>query len=462
VNPLVPITAIGAVLVGSVGVVAAVVHDPAPTYPDHWDARVADLVTFVEDHRGHDFRHPVEVEFLSPDEYSERTRTDESEVSDDDKAATEASEGLLRALGLVTGDVDLFESANDLNDNGTLAFYDPEREVVTVRGRDVTPGIAVTLAHELTHALQDQVFDLDTIELDDTEGAETAFRALVEGDAMRIEDEYRSTLSDDDLAEVDDEDAAGQDAVDDEGVPEALEAIFSLPYSLGQGFVQFLDDDGGNDSIDDAFADPPSTEEHLLDPYSYEDGDEPVDVGEVPDPDDADVLLDGGDFGAASLYLVLAGRIDLRESIHAAFGWGGDNYLHYLNGIGQSCVDLRVTGDTDDDTDELATALTDWAAAGPADTASAERHGDTVTLHACDPGADADVDAPHSAFDALGVAVSRTQIVLGVQEEGAGEDFAECYADGIIDEFTTDELLSDGEPANFQDRLDAVASTCPV
>ena len=75
-----------------------------------------------------------------------------------------------------------------------------------MRGTEVTPGLAVTLVHELTHVLQDQVFDLDRYHESDeepTSGETFAFDSLVEGDADRIEQLYTDTL-----------DPATQDAID--------------------------------------------------------------------------------------------------------------------------------------------------------------------------------------------------------------------------------------------------------
>ena len=65
----------------------------------------------------------------------------------------ESFEGELRAVGLLSGDVDLVEAVGTLQDEGSLAFYDPESERITVRGSDLTPRLRVTLVHELTHAV---------------------------------------------------------------------------------------------------------------------------------------------------------------------------------------------------------------------------------------------------------------------------------------------------------------------
>ena len=65
-----------------------------------------------------------------------------------------------------------------------------------MRGTDLTDvDVRITLVHELTHALQDQRFDLtrldDAIE---TSGEDFALTALVEGDATSIEDDYLYSL----------------------------------------------------------------------------------------------------------------------------------------------------------------------------------------------------------------------------------------------------------------------------
>lgn len=462
-GPLIPITAVGALLVGTVGIVASVAYE-SDDYPDAWDERVVELVEFVEDERDHEFEHPVEVEFLTPEEYAERTRGDTTELAEEEQEAADDFEGLLRALGLVSGDIDVIESGDDLSDTGTLAFYDSEREVVTVRGTEMDPSLAITVVHELTHVLQDQVFGLDdlaAIDEDTTSGELAAFRAVVEGDAIRIEEAYRFSLSSEEQAAIDEAASEGIDAVEEEGVPEALQALFGLPYLLGRSFVEVLGA-SGDDAIDDAFDDPPTTEEHLLDPLSFLAGDEPIDVDRPEVVDDAEVT-DEGDFGAASLYLVLASRIDRRQALDAAFGWGGDSYVSYRTGD-QSCMDLAVRGDELGETDQLAAALNAWAGAGPAGAATVTRTGEgdengLVHLHACDPGADVAV-APGSAIDALILASIRSSFLAQALGAGASDEQAECVADGNITEFSFEELTGPDIPVDFENRITVVGTAC--
>ena len=110
---------------------------------------------------------------------------------------------MFRALGLIEGDVDLFDKFNELQGKGTIGFYSYEDERIRIRGTELTPAVESTLVHELTHALQDQNFDLGKRfeELDKADDANSSaasdgFDALVEGDARRIEDKWRASLSD--------------------------------------------------------------------------------------------------------------------------------------------------------------------------------------------------------------------------------------------------------------------------
>jgi hypothetical protein len=97
--------------------------------------------------RGFTFEHPVHIDFLTPSEYSERTRADEGSLGAEDVEDVDQGEGLLRAMGLITNDVGLLDSVNELNDTGTLAYYDSLAERVTVRGRELTPELQATLVH---------------------------------------------------------------------------------------------------------------------------------------------------------------------------------------------------------------------------------------------------------------------------------------------------------------------------
>ena len=429
-----------AVLVAGVAVYSL---SRGPDYPDHWDPRVLDLVDFVEAHRGLDFEHPVAVDFLTDEDYSKLTRTDEADLTDDDRASLAHQEGFFRALGLLAGDVDLFEAGNTLQDDGTLAFYSPTTNRVTVRGLSLTVELRVTVVHELTHALQDQYFDLEAMQDVESDGEAFAARALIEGDAVRVENEYVDQLSD---SERDEYESAQPTSVEEAGlgdVPVTLVALFGAPYQFGLPFVYLLDARGGQSDIDDAFYDPPTSEEHLLDPYSFVTGDDPAPLDEI-DPDRDVEVVESGDFGALGLYLMLAERIDPLVALHAVDGWRGDAYAAYERD-GAICIDARIATDTTADLDELHAALDQWDAALADDAVAVHRSGDDIAFTACDPGAD---DAPAvtgTGADALVLPEVRSYEFGKALGSGLEDEDARCFSQQVVEHLTIAELIGEEE-----------------
>jgi hypothetical protein len=440
-----PLTSAALVVVGALVVLGGVAFvglrllDRGPSHPDEWDTRVLAIADWVARERGLGFDHPVYVDFLSPEEYAEVTRSSTQDLTDEAREEFAQGAGSMRALGLASGDIDLAEAAGDMADEGTLAFYDPEDERVRVRGDSLTPALRVTIAHELVHVLQDQHFDLERIGDDDESAAGEALRALAEGDAGRIEDRYRAEALDAAEQAEADEATEGDVGPDGEeplaGVPDAMVALFAAPYALGEPFVAALDADGGNLAIDEAFRDPPQSEEHIFDILRYLDGDAPLDV--EPIEVDEGKVLDDGELGIVSWYLILAARIDPDLALAAADGWGGDAYAFIERG-GNVCVEARFVGDTTTDTDEMFTALETWRGEMPPGS-RVERDGDGVVLYACDPGPNIDIGPETSPLDALQLPTVRAHLVASVLSV-ADERFAACFADRVLDGITVAQL----------------------
>jgi hypothetical protein len=463
---LVPLgIAITGVFVAAVVGAFVVAEDDGPSHPDEWDPRVVDLAAFVEDARGRDFEHPVYVDFLTPEEYTaETTGTEDEELEDAEREDYVEYAGQLRALGVATGELDLYEAFNTVIDSGTLAFYDPSDERIRVRGTDLTVGLEVTLVHELTHALQDQHFDLDRInDADLDSSASTAFRALGEGDALRVENAYvEQELTDEEQAAYDEE-YAGEIADSEQAtrdVPPFMEALFGAPYALGQPFVTMLVNDDGNRAVDAAFDDPPDTEEHVFDPASYLAGEEADDL-DLDLPDDAEVLEEGP-FGATAWYLVLAERIDPRQAFEAALGWNGDAFASYEQDDAV-CVQAAFVGDTAADEEEMAAALDAWEASmvgGQSRATEVEGH---PAITACDPGDAVDMKLSGRSESSLylpnlwGYLVADAASVLDAEQ-------SRCYARTVLGELTYEQITDPAGAAfegdAFQRRLRDAFEAC--
>lgn len=319
--------------------------------PSEFDQAVADLEAFVAEARGLPFKRKVKVTLLDDAAFRARLK-EESEVDREELAKTTK---ILRALDLVEEDVDLEAAHAALLGAAVLGYYDYDKDELVVRGAGLTPGVRQTLVHELTHALQDQHFELDRPELDDRDDeAASAFSGLVEGDARRIEGEYRETLS---RAEQRQAERQTSSAEIDPDVPRVLLESLAFPYIFGPDFVDEVMEEGGEGRLNEAFATPPTTSEHILHPEKYLQGEAPKSVAE---PAAEGEVFDRGVVGEFWLALILGDDVsgaDLRRAIN---GWGGDRYVAW-DAEGRSCVRATFEMDTQRDNDELRTVLRTWA-----------------------------------------------------------------------------------------------------
>ena len=142
---------------------------------------VARLSSFVEAARGLTFKEPVAVHLADDAEFEDLLF---ATVTDEDWADMEASAASLEALGLVEPGIDMRATMTDLLGAGVLGYYDTETGELVLRGGEINPLVQSTLVHELTHAIDDQRFELDRPELDEaTDESGFGFSALVEGNA---------------------------------------------------------------------------------------------------------------------------------------------------------------------------------------------------------------------------------------------------------------------------------------
>lgn len=435
--------AIVVILIGDI-VGLAVIDDESADRA--WDPRVADIAGFVERARGLRFKRAVEVEFLGQEAYEKAAAGQgDSEPQQDGDAGEEDFEAILRAIGLMPRDGDLSAAGSELVGEATLAFYDVAHRRVVVRGTDVTAPVRVTVAHELTHALQDQYFSLDRSF--DTDGEQIAFRALLEGDADRIESQFVESLSDADRQAW--EAVIGAfDPSDLEAVPPAIAQLFAAPYALGDPLVEFIVEARGTAGLDEAIRKPPPSEEVLFDPFIILGGGEVKEVDEPDVPDGAD-LIDSGDFGSVTWFLMLASHVDDRRALRAVDGWGGDAYVAYKSG-NRTCIRTRFAGDTAADGDEMAAALNEWKDAFPPDAVRVDRVGDAVEFQSCDTGGE--IPEPSAGLEtALVVPASRSVFATTLLRQDVPLDLAKCTASRVVAAFTTEQLASPELPKGAPD-----------
>jgi hypothetical protein len=308
---------------------------PTPADPPSLDAFVPEAERFVEAHRGLRFRTPVRVLLL--DDAGFRRRSGGGGLD-----PTLIAE--LDALQLVSRSVDLAAAARRSQAEGVVGLYEPPSHTVLVRGTAPTPFVREVLVHELTHALQDQWFGIDRPQLDRaTDERSQAFSALVEGDAVRIEDEYLASLpvSQRQRASLERDAATGVR----EETPTVLAEILHFPYTSGTTFVRALATVRGQAGVDAAFRTPPTTSAEILEPQRFLGG-SPADAIAPIAPASDGPVLDRGVLGELGLRLLLehaatTGAVTDADAEAAEAAWHGDAYVAWAHGR-QACMRVAL------------------------------------------------------------------------------------------------------------------------
>jgi hypothetical protein len=312
-------------------------------------AVVAELKAFVETTRGLRFVKPVDVAVLSDAAF----RRSLAGGKPTEQSDAEVVSGVLRALGLLdAGDP---APTGGLDADAVAGFYDVETKELVVRGPELTPFVRQVLVHELTHALDDQHFDLDP-RLVDNEAA-LAFEALVEGDAVIVESRYLESLPEAERRAA----AAEEDATFGGGagrIPAIVAELGAFPYRDGPRLVAALLAAGGPGRLDAAFRSPPVSTSEVLHPEEFLDG---AGRADVPPVAAGGEVVDRGVLGELILRLVLASSLPPDRAARAAAGWAGDRYVAWSAG-GRTCLRATVVMDNAAEAAELASGLREWAA----------------------------------------------------------------------------------------------------
>ncbi|MEA2310159.1 MAG: hypothetical protein QOE28_127, partial [Solirubrobacteraceae bacterium] len=244
-------------------------------------------------------------------------------------ARRHADEEVLKLLDLIAPDVSLRDTTASTFSQGVAGYYDPRtRRLRTVSGAATGTRVLaeMVLAHELTHALEDQRFGLHPSE-GSSDDAALAQLALIEGSATALMYKYvrRWFTSEQTLGGL-----LGEAFADTGSLPAFLESELTFPYVGGEAFVaDLLQRAGGRWNLVD-LADsvrPPASTEQVMHPDRYIRVDPPKPVR----LQEARVLGAGwrraaggtwGEFQTREL-LAAAGASGAAE---AAAGWGGDRY----------------------------------------------------------------------------------------------------------------------------------------
>jgi hypothetical protein len=257
----------------------------------------------------------------------------------------------LKAFGLIPEDLDLVKFFPELLSSQVAGYYDPERQYFAlVQREELSADLSdeakrlqdAVLVHELTHALQDQHFHLETFaESRPLDDADVARVALIEGDATLVMMDFFAQANLETMPG-----AAGMASMLDDpqqmlgsGVPGTAELVAApawfqdtLLFSYAQGFKFALSarQKGGQALLDKAFAaDPPRSTEQILHPEKWHTKrDNPVAVAWPALPLNGWKKVSEGQLGELSVRTLLrdVAKQDRNHAFRAAAGWGGDRF----------------------------------------------------------------------------------------------------------------------------------------
>jgi hypothetical protein len=420
------IAVLAALLSATAGTAFVAVDSAHSWFPKKWDPQIAPIAAEVAHLRGLDFVHPVPIQYLAPADFEKKLGASD-DVSKEVRSRVEREEGVFRALGFLGGKDDLLKGFSTSESSGTLAYYSFVDKDIIVRGTTLDVEHRVTVAHELTHVLQDQHFDLTKLEkaADASKtGDSSALQALVEGDAVRIEDDYRKQLSPGDQAEYQREVAAESDRVDTEtaSTPKIVNLLLGAPYQFGPSTIRVLLESGGNDAVNDALTGPvPSTEVFS----QAGDVDPPVPVDAPAPAPDAVVKDDPESFGPFEMFLTLATRIDPVRALAASDLVGGGRAVTFESN-GLTCYRVAVAPNDSLAREPLLSAVKDWAT-GRVRT-SIDAAGDLVQFTVCDPGTTAPQPSSKRFDDAVKILSVRSEFAVSAAQSHTTGEFARCAA----------------------------------
>ncbi len=358
-------TVTGAGLAGSAasgdGLLGGLLADPAAD--EVLDDRLPELTAFVEEQVGVGFTTPPEVTVLDDVAFERELLSaggaQPQSPPEDDYAATVA------ALGLVD-DAQAYDDylASGFADSVT-GFYDTAADTLWVRGTRWGPTVEVTVVHELVHALQDQVVDLDALTAATHVEDETysAFTAIVEGHATVVEQAWVDAQG----AGYEDELYAESDELyaDSPGDPFGEEMSY-LPYWMGSEAVLGMPD--RRRTVLEVMAAPPRTMEQVWYLSEWRQGlpvaADPVSLAEPAVPEGAEVV-DRGSVGSYALAL-----LPVHPTKYATWtdgpvpGWAGDRYVTWTTDGEGSCTAVDLAFDAEEQARAYQDRLDRWQAEG--------------------------------------------------------------------------------------------------
>jgi hypothetical protein len=298
-----------------------------------------------------------------------------------------ANEMAMKAFGLLPRDFNLKEALAQVYSEEVAAFYDPKTKTMHLIEEPKSPPrksptllerlfgrkaefdkeeYKTVIAHELTHALADQHYNLDALQkaVKKDDDRSLALSALIEGEATLTM--LGASIDDWNGKEVVKMPAASLDWTFSllapflpfmgggktlRQSPPIITESMLFPYMKGLVFCAKLANDGGWEAIDEAYREPPLSTEQILHPEKYRaKPDRPmvIDLGDLQ-PGESWKELGRNVLGEMQLAVMLRKH----GGKPAAAGWDGDRYAVFEGPKNWLGLVWLSTWDSEDDAREF-------------------------------------------------------------------------------------------------------------
>jgi len=240
------------------------------------------------------------------------------------------SSRLLARLGILAEGADLRTILGKYLEGNIAANYDPE-----TGGISFLPGVQRTeslMFHELTHALDDQHFDMKAQIA--TWGTNfdraLAYGALAEGDAESVETRFQfgegiAKQPIEGLRTMAEAFADNIMKMKFGATPPAVVLAFKSQYVEGAIFAEVLRrSEKGEEAVNEAFRKPPASTEQVLHPEKFLSGEAPAALA-LPEPPEGARASVAVTLGELCTRIVLQSKgVEAKAAAEATAGWGGD------------------------------------------------------------------------------------------------------------------------------------------
>ena len=294
-------------------------HQISPKEADELFRSVDDILKFASEDTGLPIKHTVKRRLTSRDEVVDFLQ--KSMAKDKDAERFRRSELVLKKFGLLPPDFQMQKFLIALLREQVAGYYDPKTKYVNLLNWIDPEQQRSVLAHELTHALQDQSFGLKKwLVTDDpadqkspgvadiqNDEISTARQAVVEGQATVVLVDYMLAPTGQSIKtspQIVEALKAGMlvgsaDSVQLHNAPNFIREALTFPYRYGLDFeVALLTKAGKEKAYQETLKNPPISTRQIMEPDTYLSGEH---IAPLPVPDFAPIFKNYDRFDIGSI-----------------------------------------------------------------------------------------------------------------------------------------------------------------